>query len=510
VTAKSDRAIRDLKLSALAGPAQVLVSAVAYALVYPTIVARSGLEVLGLWSFLASLMAYLGLADVGFSSLIVRKVGANTTGSLSSVATEYVTARRFYVLAGAVAVVAAVAVLWGGGAELPGYASGAVMALSIAGLLVATVVQLVTQLVQAVLSGAHETYATQVINGVTPPIRLAATLVGALAARPIEGLAAGALLEAALRYALSRWWLARRVPSWRTSDVRLGPRGTWRCLCEMIRQGWGLYAISLGFLLREPVFRTVITMSLGLAATGVYEIAARIPDALRTIINAGSRALYPSFARLHALGDRERLVGLIRTVLVVNVSGAVLVLGGYYVVADVLLATWLRGLSPDVASATRLMTLWSAITLGNVPYWYLLQASGNERTAARSLWLHTGLILAVVPLSRWWPLTLDGLLVYWTATSVLTQIAIYWASERLFGVFRPTFVSPIVLGSIAAGVALAWVGQLGAPSLAPSVEGWPRVLVIGLGYVTIAAVALAPALREATRPLTSRSAVIQA
>ena len=54
------------------GPLRVLVPAGGYAILYPIILSVSGAEVLGLWSVLASAFAYLNVADVGFSQIIVR------------------------------------------------------------------------------------------------------------------------------------------------------------------------------------------------------------------------------------------------------------------------------------------------------------------------------------------------------------------------------------------------------------------------------------------------------
>jgi hypothetical protein len=76
----------------------------------------------------------------------------------------------------------------------------------------------------------------------------------------------------------------------------------------------------------------------------------------------------------------------------------------------------------------------------NVPFWYLLQASHHEKIAAIAIWVHTVSVLLLIPLAfTGINVSLDQLLIYWTITSLLTQVFIYYFAESKLSMFWIVF-----------------------------------------------------------------------
>src|SRR5207244_11935508 len=69
---------RDLRLSHLVGALRILVPTTVVFATYPVLLRRSGLEVLGVWSLLSTVVGYTGLLDIGFTSVLTK---AMATGS---------------------------------------------------------------------------------------------------------------------------------------------------------------------------------------------------------------------------------------------------------------------------------------------------------------------------------------------------------------------------------------------------------------------------------------------
>ncbi len=74
---RSSQVKRDLKLSILTGPLTFIVPVLSYLFLYPIILSRSSLEVLGIWSLYVTTVSFFTVADIGFSQHLIREAGTD-------------------------------------------------------------------------------------------------------------------------------------------------------------------------------------------------------------------------------------------------------------------------------------------------------------------------------------------------------------------------------------------------------------------------------------------------
>lgn len=444
----------------MAGPLRFIVPVAGYFILYPLMLDRAGLAVLGLWSLLSTLTSYLSMADVGFSLLITREAGRDRSEEeVTQCHRDHLAARRVYA---AVAAMALGVLLFAGEGLFLGlseYYSPGDLLLATMVLVVGATLQITARLDAAVLAARNDNYGVQLVLAITPVFPFAASAIGTLLGAPIEGLAAGALLSGLSQIVIFRLLLKRRHPQWEAETVALSPFETLLHLRSLMRRGWHLYVISVGFILREPVFRLVLGVGLGPQAVGLYDIAMRVTRTIRDIAASGFTALLPGLAVLHRNDERQATIELLRvSLLALGAAGTV----GFVLLllfAGEVYSLWLGELPGGLVMATRLLVIGNLITLANVPFWYLLQASGNERFGARALWLQTAAVLALIPAGTILEFTFPGMLAYWVATEFVMLIMIYWFSQSRLKLFLPVVNVPriFLLAMVAIGfLAAAW------------------------------------------------------
>ena len=98
---RSENAKRDLKLSVLTGPLTFIVPVLSYLFLYPIILSRSNLGVLGIWSLYVTTVSFFTVADIGFSQHLIREAGVDREEKiLIKLKKELLAAKRFYLLLG--------------------------------------------------------------------------------------------------------------------------------------------------------------------------------------------------------------------------------------------------------------------------------------------------------------------------------------------------------------------------------------------------------------------------
>jgi O-antigen/teichoic acid export membrane protein len=472
---------RDAGLTVLLGPLRYIVPIVAYLFLYPLILSKSGAEVLGIWSLLGAVASFITFADIGFSTLLAREAGRDRTpADLKLIYADYLAAQRAYVALMLLLILAfnllASQIL----APLETVYSLGSLRVSVTLILLGVMIQLMAKLDASILSARQDNYMVQTVAIVAPTFLFSAAVAGAVVMRPVEGLAVGTVLSGLVMIAAYRWRLSRRHPEWRSGRFPMSWREALSKVLNLTRRGWHLYSISVGMLLREPLFRFVIAFALGLQAVAVYDIAMRVTRSARDAVATGFRVLYPSFAYFHRTGERDRTIELAQLSLFVLLPLGTAGLGLLIGAADLLMSLWLRDLPDQLVRATQILAVWNIVTLANVPFWFLLQATHNERAAAFSLWAHTGCILLVIPLSQLVRFDLPGLLVYWTATALLTQVLIYTHVHMRLSLFWPVVFRPRLVTLYAMSLAFVSVAFLVAARGHPSLGQPLLYLVVSL------------------------------
>lgn len=440
--AKLENRIREnLRFSAIAGPSQVIISAGVYFVLYPVLIRYASLEVIGLWTLIASIASQLRLADCGFSTLFTRRLSEEKHLSLADLAQDWSATIAFYQSVTFVAGFVAIWVLWLWGDELISSELSTTSMLVVALLvLFGTYLQLYAQLQNSILSGFHRTFVSDVVGIGLPLVRLGIAVSATIAGFPLEGLAAGLAAEGIIRCSLLKFWTKNAIAEWQgniDNQQRMPVRETVGRVINLARDGKDLYLVNLGFAVRDPVFRTIIAISTGLESVAIYDMALRIPLLAKTTIMSASRALFPTITYLLGESKKDLQKALLKiTTILVWVS--VLVCGVYLLSSNELLTLWIGPLSMSVVEPSNLLCIWVCMTIMNVPYWYLLQSAHCERLAGATLWIHTGLVIALYPISQLYEFDLRQILVYWLVTSAITQFAIYWVVESRLGLFRNT------------------------------------------------------------------------
>jgi O-antigen/teichoic acid export membrane protein len=473
--------LRDTGLTILTGPLRYAVPLAGYLVLYPLILSRSGMSVLGIWSLLGAAVTWVALADVGFSSLLAREAGRDRSAAeLETVAADHQAAQRAY----AVVFLPVVLLVFVLSAPLLArwasvYPPEALRA-SATLLLLGAVFQLSAKLDAAILCARLDNTFVQAVSIVAPIFLFGPAIVGAALSRPLEGLGGGTILSGLIMLFAYRRRLSRTHPEWRLASKELAWLESLRRACTLARRGWHLYTTNLGMLLREPSFRFVIAFGLGLQAVATYDIAMRVARSARDVLAAGFNVLYPSFSVFHRVDDRAQTIALMRLSLLALLPPGGAVLGLVLGATPAVLALWLEDVPEQLVGATRVLTLWSMLTLANVPFWFLLQATHNERYASRSVWVHTACILLVAPLSQLVELELIPLLVYWTVTAIATQALIYSSVQRRLSLLWPIVRAPRVAMALASSFAFVFLALAASMREPSDAVGIPPHLLPGL------------------------------
>ena len=293
----SNQIKQDLKLSVLTGPATFVIPVISYFFLYPIILSRSSLEVLGIWSLYVTTASFFTVADLGFSQHFIREAGKDRDKNiLSALKIELVSANRFYLLLGFLSIIFISIFRNGlfGSVEniypLNGLFTSALI------LIISTTLLLISSLDAAILSSRADNYYVRLVKSISPIFTYSVAIIGALIKLPIEGFAVGSLVSNLFLIWIYRKRINNKHLEWSTIKIRLSINQTFNSLKTLILNGWKLYSVSVGLIIRQPILRYVIAFGLGLPATGIFDIAMRITSTSRDVVSAGFGSLYPSLA----------------------------------------------------------------------------------------------------------------------------------------------------------------------------------------------------------------------
>ncbi len=443
----SNQIKHDLKLSVLTGPATFVIPVISYFFLYPIILSRSSLEVLGIWSLYVTTASFFTVADLGFSQHFIREAGKDRDKNiLSALKIELVSANRFYLLLGFMGIVCISIFknsLFSSVENI--YPSNGLFTSAFI-LIISTTLLLISSLDAAILSSRADNYYVRLVKSISPIFTYSFAIIGALIKLPIEGFAVGSVISNLFLIWVYRKRIHNKHNEWFALKTNLSINQTFKSLKNLIQKGWKLYSVSVGLIIRQPILRYVIAFGLGLPATGIFDIAMRITSTSRDIVSAGFGSLYPSLAYFFRINDRIKILEIIRKSLMILmpigfITAAVLIYN-----ANFIFLFWLREVPAGSVYATGILAVWQLMTIMNIPFWFLLQATHHEKIAAVAIWAHTIFILLLIPLNILKiNFSLDQLLIYWTITALFTQILIYVFVEKKLSLFWEVFKDSIFI-----------------------------------------------------------------
>jgi len=152
----------------------------------------------------------------------------------------------------------------------------------------------------------------------------------ALAGFGVWSLVAGQLTGLAL-WTSALWWVVSWRPRWRVPALGELAR-------PMLRYGRGILAVDVLSAVAHHADVVVVGRLLGTAALGLYQIAAKVPEATVTVaVWVVGKVLFPAFSQLHASRDRldRAYLAVLRYVSLLTLPAAV----GLILVAEPLVGT---------------------------------------------------------------------------------------------------------------------------------------------------------------------------
>lgn len=424
---------RDVGRSVLLGPLRIVLPVAGYAVLYPLLLKYSSLEVIGIWTLVSSVMAVLAMADVGFSQLLTRD--AVGKGRIEAVVwLDYFAAARFYlVLTCALLVLSVVVSIWFN-SLLPNEVTSVPFVFVILITLISAGIQLINKLDSAILAAQHEFYFVQLVGISSQILLFVPSWVGAIYSAPLEGLALGTFVSS-----LYSWFAVRRKLLPKLREATAVANTTWAGsmvhLGGQISRGRHFYAISLAMLIRLPLSRVVVVGVAGLEGVAVFDIAIRVTQSIRDVVANGLNVLLPAFNKLFKESESAKLVRMTEKAVLILVVAGGLSITVFSFFANNLFQWWLSQVPANLVDTSLILAGWQLVTLLNVPFWFILLATGQERVASLSVWCHTLLLLLAVPLLAFMDVGVVGAAAYWTASSLATQALIYYHVQKTLGIF---------------------------------------------------------------------------
>ncbi|MSN25636.1 MAG: oligosaccharide flippase family protein [Geobacter sp.] len=401
---------------------------------------RSSIAAVGVWSIFASIVTFVSVADIGFSQLLTREAGLAQKVESKEVYKDYIAAKRAYYI-----ILIAFSLFFLTFKQylllLIGNSYSGSLTVAVLVLLTGSIAQLIAKLDAAILSAWHENVTVQVSTAIAPVFMYIISLIGAWFRMPIEGMALGTLMSGITTVTILRLRINKVNPDWHKLQTKILWINSLERLPSLFSRGWYLYSSSIALLIRGPLYRFIIASLLGLQAVAAFDIAMRLTQMAREVIASGFSVLYPTFNYYYRTNDHTRIIDLIRFSLFILLGGGTFIIGVLVVGGEQLLKLWLGLVPLGALDSIRWLGLWQIITIINVPFWYLLQAAHLEKVASTSIWVHTILIIALIPASQIIRLDLNILLIYWISSSVLTQLLIYFHVHTRLNAFICVFNS---------------------------------------------------------------------
>jgi O-antigen/teichoic acid export membrane protein len=380
-----------LRRNVASGVVAALINAVAALVSYPIYAHFLGLETYGTWLVLSTLMQLALLGDLGVSHALTKLVAEAHGEHNRADVCRYISA-ALVVLAVSGTVILAVtltAASW-----VLSFFDLSAENLSIVqrllpyvGLL--TVYALLCQVYCSALSGLGRMDAANYIHSVGRAlgIILASLLVVAGAGMP--ALLIGAAATCVIQHAAFAWILGRQEGIGHGLGMRPGRRH----IVRILGFGGGMLSATLMHQVLGPFNKLLLCKSCGVASVPIYEIAIGSAQQLRSLAEAGLRALMPEVSRI---GNNS--VDAVCRIRRLNKRALKLILifssPCYFVVlvaTKPLLELWIgEPLAVQLAPVLAVILLGNYVNLISVPAYYTLIGLGQVRTIFRASVIYVG------------------------------------------------------------------------------------------------------------------------
>jgi len=325
------------------------------------------------------------------------------------------------------------------------------------------------------------------IGAITQMIALCVYFVAVLmllrAGMGLIGLAwAGAVLVLVAAI-IRRLWLHRLLPRWRwrPHQAAIAP------LKALVHFGWKIQVLRLAVVVATHTGKLVVAKICGASLAGLYAIGQQAATAIFALVYPVSAGVLPAASHLDALEDNRRLAELYnRAARYVMLTGAPLVAVMVTLTPQVIVA-WMGADALSAVTVTRFLMPGIVASLVTMMAVCVGQGIGKPQFEMYRALIYAPLELMVsIPLTLW--LGLPGAAVAWSACNVATALFALWLFHRytswsLWRFVTRTIAPPLVIATIAGGVAYLALGSLGLMQVPP--DRWAALPPLAIGTVLI-------------------------
>ncbi len=454
----SDLEKRKILSNAVVSLVQVGVIGIVLFVQYRYLLGVIGLEKLGVWSLVLATTAATQIANLGLSASVVKYVAQyrarEETATVSSVIqTAALSAGVF--LAAALAAAYPVLKLVLRLVVAPGSLPDALVLLPYT--LVAFWFLVVTGIYQAGLDGFQRTDTRGALLMGAAVLHLAACYL--LVPRwGLVGLGYARILQNLLTLVASVLFLRRHLPGFPALPRRWS-RPLFR---EMFSYGMNFQAISVLLMFCDPMTKALLSRFGGLSLVGIYEMASRLIQQLRSLVVAANQVMVPAIARLKERTP-ERIRAVYKTSYDLMLYLALPLYAGIAVSAPLVSRLWLGRRDPHFVLFTVILCLgWLPNTLAVPPYF----SNMGLGTLKWNLFSHLSMAALNAVLAFLLGLVFDGtgVVAAWSGAMIVSAALLlgsYHRAHRLPAVD----VAPAESRVLAAVCAAAFIASAVLPSL---------------------------------------------
>lgn len=446
-----------LRRNAIAGLIGTVTIAITNVAIVALLLRSMGPEVYGAWTIIASILAVVGLGDLGLSAAMTYHVAR-----VSDLKSEEI--GRFAwagcILAFGMGVVLGVSLFMGASPVVEGLfrVPEPLATPTVTGLRIASVTVPVVMLGSAIRGGIDGLGAMDVSNAIASGqalLRAGLFVLVVIFHQGIVGLSIATLVATCCAWFVGTWYLGNRV-RWRFSSLA-HLRGDLKLILSygaVVQVGNALSAVG------EPALRAIISRKFGVALLGYFEAGYSVARMLRALVQSALYASLPETAKRRE--SCQDLVALYNTTLRHTVAAGAFLSGVALVCGEPLTKLWVGEHAAPVYQAFWAMTAALTPSILHSPLYFLLQGSGYVGLVALAMSITVGVALGGTLLLTEFIGYLGVFVAYGLATVITTVFLVASSkivTEGLPGITLKWFFDYRVWGALAVAVGTAGIAK---------------------------------------------------
>jgi len=430
--------ITAVNTSSVAGALKVSAQILVALIIYAIIIRQAGSGALGAWVLLQMLVGYGGLVHLGMAPVIVKEIAKSAKpekdAANSSSLSEALSGALFIVLTLIIVITVFFDSILG---VIQAGMEQQVSPMCIWIVLIGVFLRLLSALYGAVVTGYQRNYLVHISQS----LQLVAFAVAFLLLHTRRDILFDLSLAFTVGYIAEFLLIIAILAHINTSFLRVIPTLNIMRLRHFQEKVLPYFMIDAALLGREPLIKCAIFLCSGPTSVGIFELASKVPAAIRQASVLGLNALMPAFVNLAKGKVQTSIVRLGQYSLRYIFWGAIGALFLYGLNANRLLEIWLGSVNNELLRMTTLLTFWWMVASLNVPAWWLGigMSSGWTNTLIASS--HLAFTLILVGLSLVVSFSSLTLVFWWIFGGLCMQILLYALIELKTKMIRPIYLS---------------------------------------------------------------------